>query len=252
MTNLNSSFSVGMGIITWSLRFGCFLHLFMDEIYEFTETSGESMTPTLQPNGDYAHVLKRYKYGKDLKVGDVIVAVKPTEPHHRVCKRITGLPGDMILIDPSMGSDLNSFDKIGYNGNDKDKDKDKKIGGDKEFDEKLNEYIEYIEKTDKQDIQDKETFKKLELKEYNENKYNSMNRYIIVPEGHCWLTGDNLSQSLDSRSYRPVPMGLIKGKIIAANLIFEPFIKIDEDDKLNVYGFRWIKNNFEDEIYSIE
>ena len=33
-----------------------------------------------------------------------------------------------------------------------------------------------------------------------------------VPEGHCWVTGDNLPESRDSRTYGPLPLGLIKGK----------------------------------------
>jgi inner membrane protease subunit 1 len=36
-----------------------------------------------------------------------------------------------------------------------------------------------------------------------------------VPQGHCWLVGDNLPYSRDSRLFGPVPMALIKGKIIA-------------------------------------
>lgn len=40
-------------------------------------------------------------------------------------------------------------------------------------------------------------------------------RMIQVPEGHCWVVGDNLTESRDSREYGPVPLALIKGKVIA-------------------------------------
>lgn len=40
-------------------------------------------------------------------------------------------------------------------------------------------------------------------------------RMIQVPEGHCWLLGDNLAESRDSRTYGPLPLALIKGKVIA-------------------------------------
>jgi len=43
----------------------------------------------------------------------------------------------------------------------------------------------------------------------------SGNQIIQVPQGHCWLVGDNLPYSRDSRLFGPVPMALIKGKIIA-------------------------------------
>lgn len=36
-----------------------------------------------------------------------------------------------------------------------------------------------------------------------------------MPEGHCWLAGDNINMSRDSREYGPVPLGLIRAKAIA-------------------------------------
>ena len=36
-----------------------------------------------------------------------------------------------------------------------------------------------------------------------------------IPEGHCWLAGDNSPESRDSRDYGPLPLALIKGKVIA-------------------------------------
>ena len=38
---------------------------------------------------------------------------------------------------------------------------------------------------------------------------------VQVPEGHVWLAGDNLPYTRDSRNYGPLPMGLIRGKVIA-------------------------------------
>ncbi|SZF02382.1 unnamed protein product [Blumeria hordei] len=40
-------------------------------------------------------------------------------------------------------------------------------------------------------------------------------RMIQVPEGHCWVTGDNLEYSRDSRHYGPVPLALVYGKVLA-------------------------------------
>ena len=34
-----------------------------------------------------------------------------------------------------------------------------------------------------------------------------------IPEGHCWLEGDNGSVSRDSRTYGPVPLGLVQGRV---------------------------------------
>ncbi|KAK2161118.1 hypothetical protein LSH36_121g10004 [Paralvinella palmiformis] len=34
-----------------------------------------------------------------------------------------------------------------------------------------------------------------------------------VPRGHVWLEGDNQDNSTDSRSYGPVPYGLLRGRV---------------------------------------
>ena len=36
---------------------------------------------------------------------------------------------------------------------------------------------------------------------------------LQVPKGHVWLSGDNVDNSVDSRTYGPVPYGLILGRV---------------------------------------
>ncbi|GAB7347193.1 hypothetical protein MBLNU459_g3302t1 [Dothideomycetes sp. NU459] len=38
---------------------------------------------------------------------------------------------------------------------------------------------------------------------------------IQVPQGHCWVVGDNLNHSRDSRMIGPIPLALVRGKVIA-------------------------------------
>uniref|UniRef100_A0AAR5Q7C8 Mitochondrial inner membrane protease subunit n=1 Tax=Dendroctonus ponderosae TaxID=77166 RepID=A0AAR5Q7C8_DENPD len=38
--------------------------------------------------------------------------------------------------------------------------------------------------------------------------------YEVVPIGHIWIQGDNVSNSTDSRSYGPVPLGLVRSKAV--------------------------------------
>ncbi|KAI0398308.1 LexA/Signal peptidase [Xylariaceae sp. FL0594] len=38
---------------------------------------------------------------------------------------------------------------------------------------------------------------------------------IQVPKGHCYLVGDNLPWSRDSRDFGPIPLALIRGKVTA-------------------------------------
>ncbi|KAI9649129.1 hypothetical protein NHQ30_001696 [Ciborinia camelliae] len=54
---------------------------------------------------------------------------------------------------------------------------------------------------------------------------------IRIPEGHCWLVGDNLEWSRDSRTFGPVPMALIKGKITAKVLPWREFRWFENDLK---------------------
>jgi len=35
-----------------------------------------------------------------------------------------------------------------------------------------------------------------------------------VPRGHVWLEGDNRNNSADSRTYGPVPQGLVRGRAL--------------------------------------
>ncbi|XP_047083593.1 mitochondrial inner membrane protease subunit 2-like, partial [Lolium rigidum] len=43
---------------------------------------------------------------------------------------------------------------------------------------------------------------------------------IKVPAGHCWVEGDNAARSWDSRSFGPIPLGLIKGRV--THIIWPP------------------------------
>ncbi|KAK4155931.1 peptidase S24/S26A/S26B/S26C [Chaetomidium leptoderma] len=54
---------------------------------------------------------------------------------------------------------------------------------------------------------------------------------IQVPQGHCWIVGDNLVASRDSRYFGPVPLALVRGKVIAT---MRPFS-----------DFRWIANTMQ-------
>jgi signal peptidase I len=46
---------------------------------------------------------------------------------------------------------------------------------------------------------------------------------VRVPQGHCWLEGDNASASIDSNRYGPVPVNLIQGN--AVRLLFPQELK---------------------------
>ncbi|QWU87958.1 hypothetical protein CA3LBN_002223 [Candidozyma haemuli] len=175
--------------LSWALRALAFLHFTHVHIYEYTETRGESMLNTIASRGDFVHESKRYRLGRGVQMGDVVVMAKPTDPKARVCKRVSGMPGDVVLVDPSKSSELaySPADQVSNDG---------------------------------------------------------YNRYIRVPEGHVWVTGDNLNLSVDSRTLGCVPMGLIKGKIFAVSSSSHGLMGEDGQSFLNS---RWVQNTFVDE-----
>ncbi|EJT74066.1 hypothetical protein GGTG_07915 [Gaeumannomyces tritici R3-111a-1] len=48
-------------------------------------------------------------------------------------------------------------------------------------------------------------------------------KMLQVPQGHCWVVGDNLPVSRDSRHWGPLPLALIQGKIIAKHQHWSDF-----------------------------
>lgn len=127
------------------VQFGCFVHIFAHNVMDLTQTVGPSMAPTLNPSGDII-LHESITPLKQLQRGDVIIAVSPEDPTNRVCKRIVGLPGDVVRNDS------------------------KRIFG-----------------------------------AQPETK---------VPRGHVWLQGDNRADSKDSRTYGPLPLACVKGRVV--------------------------------------
>ncbi|KAF6157293.1 hypothetical protein GIB67_004231 [Kingdonia uniflora] len=51
---------------------------------------------------------------------------------------------------------------------------------------------------------------------------------VKIPEGHCWVEGDNSDCSCDSRSYGAIPLGLLQGR--ATHVVWPPW-RISEVEK---------------------
>lgn len=108
------------------------------------------MYPTLSHRGSYIlHSPLALKLSQPAR-GELVTATSPFDPSHQVLKRVIGVGGDEILVDPT-----------------------------------------------------------------GERGAERAEQWITVPRGYVWLAGDNASNSTDSRDYGPVPLGLVKGKIVA-------------------------------------
>ena len=78
-------------------------------------------------------------------------------------------------------------------------------------------------------------------------------KFAFVPRGHCWIEGDNSKSSLDSNSFGPISLGLIKGH--ATHIVWPPsrwkklehFVPINRLptrlDKLNKREKRTVQSN---------
>jgi inner membrane protease subunit 1 len=87
-------------------------------------------------------------FPEKLARGDVILVESPLERGHKICKRVLGLPGETVCVDPT-------------------------------------------------------------------GRYAPSDEHVIIPKGHIWVVGDNASMSRDSRLYGPVPLALIKARVLA-------------------------------------
>ncbi|EPE05055.1 mitochondrial inner membrane protease subunit [Ophiostoma piceae UAMH 11346] len=122
-----------------------FCHVVWNYGFSVGPASGPSMLPTFSVDGDWLLVSKRFRNGRGVRVGDLVVYRIPVEPGDEAVKRVMGMPGDYVLVNSPEGtSDL----------------------------------------------------------------------MIQVPQGHCFLVGDNLPASRDSRTFGPVPLALVRGKVI--------------------------------------
>lgn len=221
----------------------CAIHFVATNVCEVRVTSGPSMLPTLAMSGDYllhcglpflsalrsmrcalmpgsadcppsqgyvgGSRFSKYDQaqGTGLKQGDLVVAISPLNPHLSVCKRVLGLPGDTVCLDPRLPPIPASAWRAAHiqptpvtN--------DKKPAAPASGAELLNNSMDHISPNDTQTRSHNHA-----AQLHTEAKGQA--QYITVPVGHVWLAGDNMANSTDSRHYGPVPLGLVRGKVIA-------------------------------------
>lgn len=150
--SLESSGETGQATLEL-LQFGAFVLFFNNYVVSSTQCIGPSMLPTISTNGDVVLTVPvswlGRLFGMKPKLGDVVVSLSPNDPNQTVCKRITGMPGDLVSVRPVPGL---PHDRV---------------------------------------------------------------REVTIPEGHCWLAGDNVRDSTDSRFYGAVPLALVQAIVLA-------------------------------------
>jgi hypothetical protein len=63
-------------------------------------SSGPSMFPTLRVDGDFLLISRFQRYGRGVRIGDLVVYAQPQFSHFGAAKRIVGMPGDYVVVDP--------------------------------------------------------------------------------------------------------------------------------------------------------
>jgi signal peptidase I len=159
---------------------------------EIEETWFETRIPvnTLPSNDTWNRFWNQITTG--ISVGDVVVLQHP-DRIGTVCKRVMGLPGDIVTKPSSqLGADrlellLNGSGSGGGGG---------KIIGNSNNNNNNN-----------QDQQQRRRMKR-------KIKRRILSSGIEVPDGHIWVEGDNPWNSSDSRNYGAVPASLIMGRVL--------------------------------------
>jgi inner membrane protease subunit 1 len=168
-------------------------HFITTTIIDIRLCSGHSMLPTLSYQGDcvvcspipywfpFISAAKRRP-----KRGDLVVADSPNSLGNTVLKRVIGVEGDVIEIEPRRGVDR-----------------------------------KWIAEADESYFGERPSHPGLEGRGRDSEGRPMVHgrrgegKYIKVPKGYIWVVGDNLSNSTDSRHYGPVPLAMVKGKVLA-------------------------------------
>lgn len=156
--------------------------------------------------------------------GDLVIATSPTDPGRGVCKRVIGIEGDIIEIDPSrtskMIAKLKEESEVEKRWEEIDAEHRALLALQRRAAKPVGERIDgQPDPTDlNETIPIEQRFHKARRRALDGSEH------VKIPKGQIWLAGDNMSNSTDSRTYGPVAMGLVKGKVFARVSGLYPFI----------------------------
>ncbi|WVF70594.1 signal peptidase I [Kwoniella sp. CBS 6097] len=178
------------------------LHLVSTTLIELRICTGYSMLPTLSQHGDcvlvsplpyWSPFTEKHTRANSRRPqrGDVIVATSPMDPRQTVCKRVLGVEGDMVEIEPRRGGQRKWIDNAG-------------VG-----------FMVDVPADVELEVDDPDAHIVPGPGNLAKPRRSGEGQWVKVPKGHVWLVGDNLSNSTDSRKYGPVPLAMVKGKVLA-------------------------------------
>ena len=162
----------------------------------------KSMYPTIH-FGEKVLANKIVYRSEPVQRGDVIVFINPNKRYQNNIQRVVALPGDTVKIQNNklyINDKKLRCDKVG----DSDTKNDKMLTGEifQETNDPANYQILLASSTETSSADDK--------------KGGAQGRNFpktTIPNGHCFVLGDNRNNSYDSRNYGPVPMSDIVGRV---------------------------------------
>lgn len=154
--------------------------------------ASSSMTPGLLKK-DYVMLNKMTYKQKSPEVGDIVIFTNPNKRHMDYIKRIVAMPGDTVEIKENI---LYINDApLPYKSIDK---KD------------MADIKNQVDGVAKIEVNRTAQYKIMLSGKTGENQNFDKQR---VPNGHCFVLGDNRNMSMDSRAFGMVPLSDIKGRV---------------------------------------
>ncbi|CAH1256498.1 IMMP1L [Branchiostoma lanceolatum] len=98
-TRLRAAAWKAAAVVGYAVQYGCIAHCTLEYAADFIVCSGPSMEPTIHTQD----ILITEKFSVMLKtvdVGDVVIARSPTNPNIFICKRVAGMEGDKVCLNP--------------------------------------------------------------------------------------------------------------------------------------------------------
>lgn len=163
-----------------------------DGIVQAFKIPSTSMVPNIIPR-DYVLANKAVYSIQPVQVGDIITFIYPNNRSIYFMKRVVAMPGDRIAMK----------DNVLY------------INGEAlsygDVDSSQLKHLEGMEVGKVLEEKGKDTTHKIMLK--GDSSPESTFDEITVPNGHCFVMGDNRNKSRDSRHFGPVPLADIVGRV---------------------------------------
>jgi signal peptidase I len=165
-------------------------HTIREQVVEAYKIPSASMAPNILP-GDHVLLNKSVYKKQSPRVGEIVIFPQPNARHMNFLKRIVALPGDTLEIRNHV---------LWING--------------RPIDTEVTTDSHTMGRPDPASgkiVQEANGMARYSIQYSNQAPVDYPK--IIVPNGHCFVLGDNRSESKDSRDFGPVPLTDIKGRV---------------------------------------